>query len=137
MGIRPRFAVLASVISGSANCGTAMEEGPHRPESPTDGFDDVFEAYDHLRASIQELAVEFRFRTAEVERLKRLMCQLAHQATVEKQERQAADAARDRQLRTLMTRLSNAVNGFIAQENADDTTPEVGPDDVYGRPQDS
>ena len=106
-----------------------MAESPNHLESPADGFDDLFEAYDHLRASIQELAVEFRFLTAEVERLKRLMCQLAHQATVEKQERQAADAARDRQLRTLMARLSNAVNGFIAQQNADETAPEVGPED--------
>ena len=73
-----------------------MAEGPDHSESPTDGFDDLHEAYDHLRASIQELAIEFRFLTAEVARIKQHMHQLAQYAIAQKNERQAADAARDR-----------------------------------------
>ena len=106
-----------------------MAEGPERPESPSDGFDDLHEAYDHLRASIQGLAIEFRFLTAEVARLKQHMHHLAQHAIAEKRERQAADAARDRLLRAFMNRLSAAVNEFTAQLNAEEIAPAVDSED--------
>ena len=106
-----------------------MPEDPERPESPSDGFEDLHEAYDHLRASIQELAIEFRFLTAEVARLKQHMQHLAQHAISKKRERQAADAARDRLLRAFMNRLSTAVNEFTAQLNAEEVAPAVDSED--------
>ena len=102
-----------------------MAEDPERPQSPSDGFEDLHEAYDHLRASIQELAIEFRFLTAEVARLKQHLQHLAQYAISEKQKRQEATACRDRLLRAFMNRLSAAVNEFTTQLNAEEITPEV------------
>jgi flagellar biosynthesis chaperone FliJ len=106
-----------------------MAEDHERSESPSDGFDDLHEAYDHLRASIQELAIEFRFLTAEVKRLKQHLQQLAQYAISERNKRQEATASRDRIMRAFMNRLSTAVDEFNTQLSAVEVNPEVEPNE--------
>ena len=91
-----------------------------RPDTLDDSSASESIAYGLLRESIQQIAQEVRTLQEEVQRLKRLLCQVSHQAAVEERNRQEADALRDRQLRTFMVRISNAVNAFISQQDADD-----------------
>ena len=77
-------------------------------------------AHGLLRESIQQIAQEVRALQEEVQRLKRLLCQLSHHAALEEQHRQEADAQRDRQLRAFLISMRNAVNAFTAQQNADE-----------------
>ena len=91
-----------------------------RPDTLDDSSASESLAYGLLRESIEQIVQEVLAMQEEVQRLKRLLCQLSHHAALEEQHRQEADAQRDRQLRTFMVRISNAVNAFISQQDADD-----------------
>ena len=122
--MRLRLAVFALVNQHLPAPVANMTDDVEHTESPSDGFD-LHEACEHLRASVQELAIEFRFLKAEVARLKQHLQHLAQFEIAERSKKNEALASRDRLLRAFMTRLSTAVNEFTTQLNAEEITPEV------------
>ena len=106
-----------------------MTDDAERSESPSDGFTDLHEAYDHLRASVQELAIEFRFLKAEVARLKQHLQHLAQFEIAERSKNNEALASRDRLLRAFMNRMATAIAEFNSQLNAVEGNPEGEPDE--------
>ena len=91
-----------------------MTDDVERSESPSEGFD-LHEACEHLRASVQELAVEFRFLKAEVARLKQHLQHLAQFEIAERNKKNEAFASRDQILRKFMDSLTTAIAEFNSQ----------------------
>ena len=126
--MRLPLAVFALVNQRLPTLVANMTDDAERSESPSDGFD-LHEACEHLRASVQELAIEFRFLKAEVARLKQHLQHLAQFEIAERNKRNEALASRDRLLRTFMNRLSTAIDEFNSQLNAVEVHPEREPDE--------
>ena len=105
-----------------------MTDEVERSESPSDGFD-LHEACEHLRASVQELAIEFRFLKAEVARLKQHLQHLAQFEIAERSKKNEALASRDRILRTFMNSMATAIAEFNSQLADVEGNPEREPDE--------
>ena len=105
-----------------------MTDDVERSESPSEGFD-LHEACEHLRASVQELAIEFRFLKAEVARLKQHLQHLAQFEIAERRKKNEALASRDRILRTFMSSMTNAIAEFNSQLAEVEGNPEREPDE--------
>ena len=105
-----------------------MTDEVERSESPSDGFD-LHEACEHLRASVQELAIEFRFLKAEVARLKQHLQHLAQFEIAECSKKNEALAYRDRLLRTFMNSMAAAIAEFNSQLADVEGNPEREPDE--------
>ena len=88
-----------------------MTDDVDRSESPSEGFD-LHEACEHLRASVQELAIEFRFLKAEVARLKQHLQHLAQFEIAERSKKNEALASRDQILRRFMDSMATAIAEF-------------------------
>ena len=104
-----------------------MTDEVERSDSPSDGFD-LHEACEHLRASVQELAIEFRFLKAEVARLKQHLQHLAQFEIAERSKKNEALAARDRLMRTFMNSMAAATHEFNSQLNVVEGNPDREPD---------
>ena len=105
-----------------------MTDDVERSESPSEGFD-LHEACEHLRASVQELAIEFRFLKAEVARLKQHLQHLAQFEIAERSKKNEALASRDRLLRNFMTSIATAINEFNSHMTDVAVNPEREPDE--------
>ena len=105
-----------------------MTDDVDRSESPSEGFD-LHEACEHLRASVQGLAIEFRFLKAEVARLKQHLQHLAQIEIAERSKKNEALASRDRVLRTFMNSMATAIAEFNSQLTDVEGNPEREPDE--------
>ena len=91
-----------------------MTDDVDHSESPSEAFD-LHEACEHLRASVQELAIEFRFLKAEVARLKQHLQHLAQFEIQERSKRNEALASRDQILKRFMDSMSTAIAQFNSE----------------------
>ena len=105
-----------------------MTDDVDRSESPSEGFD-LHEACEHLRASVQELAIEFRFLKAEVARLKQHLQHLAQFEIAERNKKNEALASRDRLLRNFMQNIAAAIDEFNSQLTEVAVNPAREPDE--------
>ena len=105
-----------------------MTDEVERSDSPSDGFD-LHEACEHLRASVQELAIEFRFLKAEVARLKQHLQHLAQFEIAERSKKNEALASRDRLMRAFMNSMATAIAEFNSQLTDVEGNPEREPDE--------
>ena len=122
-----RLAVFAFVSQHLLDPVANMTDDAEHTESPSDGFD-LHEACEHLRASVQELAIEFRFLKAEVARLKQHLQHLAQFEIAERSKKNEALAARDRLMRTFMNSMAAAIHEFNSQLNVVEGNPDREPD---------
>ena len=97
-------------------------------ESPSEAFD-LHEACEHLRASLQELAIEFRFLKAEVARLKQHLQHLAQFEIAERSKRNEALASRDQILKRFMDSMTTAIAEFNSElEDVNTSAPRESDD---------
>ena len=105
-----------------------MTDEAERSDSPSDGFD-LHEACEHLRASVQELAIEFRFLKAEVARLKQHLQHLAQFEIAERSKKNEALASRDRLMRAFMNSMATAIAEFNSHLSDVEGNPEREPEE--------
>ena len=97
-------------------------------DSPSEAFD-LHEACEHLRASLQELAIEFRFLKAEVARLKQHLQHLAQFEIAERSKRNEALASRDQILKRFMDSMTTAIAEFNSElEDVNTSAPRESDD---------
>ena len=62
---------------------------------------------------------ELRHLRSEIDRVKRLLVQMANQIAAEESRRQVADAQRDQQLRIFMLSMQTAIQAFLTHQEVD------------------